>query len=68
MGACHLCGQTREVNVHILRNPDTVEARIWNLLDAKLTRIQTAGEIPGEAGPFSETAATASRTAASASR
>jgi hypothetical protein len=30
------------VQVYILRNPDTVEARIWDLLNAKLERIQRA--------------------------
>jgi hypothetical protein len=35
-------GQTRPVSVYILRNPHTVEARIWDLLNAKLERIQTA--------------------------
>ena len=35
-------GQTRPVKVFILRNPDTVEARIWDLLNAKLERIQRA--------------------------
>lgn len=35
-------GQTRPVQVFILRNPDTVEARIWDLLNAKLERIQAA--------------------------
>lgn len=35
-------GQKRPVQVYILRNPDTVEARIWDLLTAKLNRIQTA--------------------------
>jgi superfamily II DNA or RNA helicase len=35
-------GQRRDVTAYILRNPDTVEARIWNLLDAKLRRIQVA--------------------------
>jgi ERCC4-related helicase len=33
-------GQKRDVNVHILRNPETVEARIWDLLNQKLDRIQ----------------------------
>lgn len=33
-------GQTKPVQVFILRNPDTVEARIWDLLNAKLERIQ----------------------------
>lgn len=35
-------GQTRPVSVYILRNPQTVEARIWDLLNAKLERIQAA--------------------------
>lgn len=35
-------GQKRPVQVFILRNPDTVEARIWDLLNAKLERIQRA--------------------------
>lgn len=35
-------GQTEPVNVFILRNPATVEARIWDLLNAKLERIQIA--------------------------
>lgn len=35
-------GQTRPVSVYILRNPRTVEARIWDLLNAKLERIQAA--------------------------
>jgi SNF2 family DNA or RNA helicase len=35
-------GQTRPVSVYILRNPETVEARIWDLLNAKLARIQAA--------------------------
>lgn len=33
-------GQTRDVTAYILRNPETVEARIWDLLDEKLRRIQ----------------------------
>ncbi len=35
-------GQRRPVSVFILRNPDTVEARIWGLLNTKLERIQQA--------------------------
>ena len=35
-------GQTRPVHVFLLRNPETVEARIWDLLNAKLERIQQA--------------------------
>ena len=35
-------GQTEPVDVYILRNPATVEARIWDLLNAKLERIQLA--------------------------
>ena len=33
-------GQKRLVSVYILRNPETVEARIWDLLNEKLERIQ----------------------------
>ena len=35
-------GQRREVRVRILRNPDTVESRIWELLESKLASIQEA--------------------------
>ena len=35
-------GQRRPVSVYILRNPDTVEARIWDLLNEKLERVQLA--------------------------
>lgn len=35
-------GQSRPVSVYILRNPDTVEARIWDLLNEKLDRVQQA--------------------------
>ena len=35
-------GQERPVSVYILRNPDTVEARIWVLLTEKLKRVQLA--------------------------
>jgi len=35
-------GQQRPVSVYILRNPETVEARIWGLLNEKLERIQIA--------------------------
>jgi ERCC4-related helicase len=35
-------GQKRPVSVYILRNPQTVEARIWHLLNQKLERIQQA--------------------------
>jgi ERCC4-related helicase len=35
-------GQQRPVSVYILRNPETVEARIWDLLNEKLERIQLA--------------------------
>ena len=35
-------GQWRPVSVYILRNPDTVEARIWDLLNEKLERVQRA--------------------------
>lgn len=35
-------GQTKPVEVLSLRNPDTVEARIWDCLNAKLDRISLA--------------------------
>ena len=35
-------GQTDPVEVVTVRNPDTVESRIWDLLDEKLTRISLA--------------------------
>ena len=35
-------GQRRPVTAYILRNPDTVEARIWDLLNEKLERVQQA--------------------------
>ena len=35
-------GQRREVRVRILRNPATVESRIWELLENKLASIQEA--------------------------
>ena len=35
-------GQSRPVSACILRNPDTVEARIWDLLNEKLARVQQA--------------------------
>jgi ERCC4-related helicase len=35
-------GQQRPVSVYILRNPQTVEARIWDRLNEKLERIQLA--------------------------
>ena len=35
-------GQTEPVNVVTVRNPDTVESRIWDLLDEKLARIDVA--------------------------
>ena len=38
-------GQTRPVQVFIMRNPATVEARIWDLLNAKLERIQAALDV-----------------------
>ena len=35
-------GQANPVDVVTVRNPDTVESRIWDLLDEKLTRINLA--------------------------
>lgn len=42
VGRLNRYGQTRPVAVYLLRNPATVEARIWSLLEEKLARIQTA--------------------------
>lgn len=42
VGRLNRYGQTRRVEVFTLRNPDTVEARIWDLLNAKIERITTA--------------------------
>ena len=40
VGRLNRYGQKRPVQVYLLRNPETVEARIWALLQEKLTRIQ----------------------------
>ncbi|MCW2283151.1 superfamily II DNA or RNA helicase [Rhodoblastus acidophilus] len=42
VGRLNRYGQKRAVQVFLLRNPETVEARIWALLQEKLTRIQAA--------------------------
>ena len=42
VGRLYRYGQQRPVSVYILRNPDTVESRIWDLLNEKLERIQMA--------------------------
>lgn len=42
VGRLNRYGQTRAVQVFLLRNPETVEARIWALLEQKLARIQSA--------------------------
>lgn len=42
VGRIHRYGQKRPVSVYLLRNPQTVEARIWALLEEKLSRIQSA--------------------------
>jgi hypothetical protein len=42
VGRLNRYGQKRAVRVFLLRNPSTVEARIWALLEAKLARIQAA--------------------------
>ncbi len=39
VGRLNRYGQTRRVEVFTVRNPDTVEARIWDLLNAKIERI-----------------------------
>jgi superfamily II DNA or RNA helicase len=40
VGRLNRYGQKRAVQVYLMRNPDTVEARIWALLEEKLVRIQ----------------------------
>lgn len=40
VGRLNRYGQKRPVQVYLLRNPETVEARIWDLLQQKLQRIQ----------------------------
>ena len=42
VGRLHRYGQKRSVRVFLLRNPETVESRIWALLEEKLARIQAA--------------------------
>ena len=42
VGRLNRYGQTTPVEVLTLRNPDTVESRIWDHLNAKLERIQKA--------------------------
>ena len=42
VGRLNRYGQKRAVRVFLLRNPETVEARIWALLEEKLGRIQLA--------------------------
>jgi len=39
VGRINRYGQTRPVEVHIVRNPTTIESRIWELLNNKLDRI-----------------------------
>lgn len=40
VGRLNRHGQTRAVSVYLLRNPETVEARLWSLPEEKLARIQ----------------------------
>lgn len=42
VGRLNRYGQKRAVRIFLLRNPETVEARIWGLLEEKLARIQAA--------------------------
>lgn len=42
VGRLNRYGQTQPVDVVTVRNPSTVEARIWNKLEEKLTRIMEA--------------------------
>ncbi len=39
VGRLNRYGQKQQVNVHMLLNPDTVESRIWEILNEKLLRI-----------------------------
>jgi len=42
VGRLNRYGQTRKVEVFTVRNPDTVEARIWDKLNAKIAQIMRA--------------------------
>lgn len=42
VGRLHRYGQERPVKIYVLRNPHTVEGRIWECLNNKLERIGTA--------------------------
>jgi len=42
VGRLNRYGQTRQVEVMTLRNPDTVETRIWDKLNEKIDRINSA--------------------------
>ena len=42
VGRLNRIGQSRSVEVIILRNPDTVEGRIWDKLNAKIAKIMRA--------------------------
>jgi len=42
VGRLNRYGQKRPVSVFLMRNPETVEARIWGLLQEKLSKIQAA--------------------------
>lgn len=42
VGRLNRYGQTRQVEVFTLRNPDTVEARIWDKLNHKIANIMSA--------------------------
>lgn len=42
VGRVNRYGQTEQVEVVLFRNPETVETRIWDLLNQKIARINTA--------------------------
>lgn len=42
VGRINRFGQTKQVEVVTMYNPDTVESRIWNILDEKITNIMEA--------------------------
>src|SRR5947207_450257 len=49
VGRLYRYGQTKQVAVFTLRNPNTVESRIWDKLNAKIEQIMLAlGEVMDE--------------------
>ena len=49
VGRLYRYGQTKQVEVFTLRNPSTVESRIWDKLNAKIEQIMLVlGEVMDE--------------------